>query len=177
MEAHTVEEYLFRERAMGSGAITDIFQKVYSHYQNVPQEKLNDATYAKQVRPFAGEVYMGHLRYSTTGRSGLAYVHPFIRRNNWRAKNLSLCGNFNLTNVDEIFDEITSQGQHPRKLADTYIILEQVGHRLDREVERLYSEFTNKGLTGMDISSNVTRRDEASAVSAAAQTKEHIKAF
>ena len=94
---------------------------------------------------------MGHLRYSTTGRSGLAYVHPFIRRNNWRAKNLSLCGNFNLTNVDEIFDEITSQGQHPRKLADTYIILEQVGHRLDREVERLYSEFTNKGLTGMDI--------------------------
>ena len=151
MEAHPGEEYLFRERAMGSGAITDIFQKVYSHYQNVPQEKLNDATYAKQVLPFAGEVYMGHLRYSTTGRSGLAYVHPFIRRNNWRAKNLSLCGNFNLTNVDEIFDEITSQGQHPRKLADTYIILEQVGHRLDREVERLYSEFTNKGLTGMDI--------------------------
>ena len=108
MEAHPGEEYLFRERAMGSGAITDIFQKVYSHYQNVPQEKLNDATYAKQVLPFAGEVYMGHLRYSTTGRSGLAYVHPFIRRNYWRAKNPSLCVNFNLTPVDEIFDCCTS---------------------------------------------------------------------
>ncbi len=151
MEAHPGEEYLFRERAMGSGAITEIFDKVYSHYQNVPKEKLSDATYAKQVLPFAGEIYMGHLRYSTTGRSGLAYVHPFIRRNNWRAKNLSLCGNFNLTNVDEIFDEITSQGQHPRKLADTYIILEQVGHRLDREAERLFQEYKAQGLTGMDI--------------------------
>ena len=75
----------------------------------------------------------------THGKSGLSYVHPFLRRNNWRAKNLALCGNFNLTNVDEIFARITAIGQHPRKYADTYIMLEQVGHRLDREVERLFN--------------------------------------
>ena len=94
---------------------------------------------------------MGHLRYSTTGKSGLSYVHPFLRRNNWRAKNLALCGNFNLTNVDEIFARITAIGQHPRKYADTYIMLEQVGHRLDREVERLFNLAEAEGLTGMDI--------------------------
>ena len=94
---------------------------------------------------------MGHLRYSTTGKSGLTYVHPFLRRNNWRAKNLALCGNFNLTNVDEIFARITAMGQHPRKYADTYIMLEQVGHRLDREVERLFNLAEAEGLTGMDI--------------------------
>ena len=97
---------------------------------------MHDAAYAKRLLPFAGEVYMGHLRYSTTGKSGISYVHPFLRRNNWRAKNLALCGNFNMTNVDEIFARITAIGQHPRKYADTYIMLEQVGHRLDREVER-----------------------------------------
>ena len=151
MEAHPGEEYLFRERAMGSGAITDIFAAVHDKYKDVDPSKLADATYAKQVLPFAGEIYMGHLRYSTTGRSGLVYVHPFIRRNNWRAKNLTICGNFNLTNVDEIFNEITSEGQHPRKYADTYIMLEQLGHKLDREVERLYRQFKAEGKEGMDI--------------------------
>ena len=84
-------------------------------------------------------------------KSGLSYVHPFLRRNNWRAKNLALCGNFNLTNVDEIFARITAMGQHPRKYADTYIMLEQVGHRLDREVERLFNQAEAEGLTGMGI--------------------------
>ncbi len=151
MEAHPGEEYLFRERAMGSGAITEIFDAVHQNYKDLSADVLRDATYAKNVLPFAGEIYMGHLRYSTTGRSGLVYVHPFIRRNNWRAKNLTLCGNFNLTNVDEIFAEITADGQHPRKYADTYIMLEQVGHRLDREVERLYKQFKAEGKDGMDV--------------------------
>ena len=94
---------------------------------------------------------MGHLRYSTTGKSGISYVHPFLRRNNWRAKNLALCGNFNLTNVQDIFEEITAIGQHPRAYADTFIMLEQVGHRLDREVERLYRKYEAEGLKGMNI--------------------------
>lgn len=93
---------------------------------------------------------MGHLRYSTTGKSGISYVHPFLRRNNWRAKNLALCGNFNLTNVQDIFEEITAIGQHPRAYADTFIMLEQVGHRLDREVERLYRKYEAEGLKGMN---------------------------
>jgi len=144
-------EYMFRERALGSNAITDIFGKVQQHFKDLHPEQLADAEYAKESLPFAGELYMGHLRYSTTGKSGLSYVHPFLRRNNWRAKNLALCGNFNMTNVDEIFQKITSQGQHPRIYSDTYIMLELMGHRLDREVERNFQEAENNGLTGKAI--------------------------
>ena len=151
LQADAGEEYMFRERALGSGAITEIFNTVHAHFRDLKPEQLHDAGFAKKCLPFAGEVYMGHLRYSTTGKSGLSYVHPFLRRNNWRAKNLALCGNFNLTNVDEIFARITATGQHPRKYADTYIMLEQVGHRLDREVERLFRIAEADGLTGMDI--------------------------
>lgn len=158
LQANPGEEYMFRERAMGTGAITEIFGTVHSNFKDLTKEQLHDATYATQCLPFAGELYMGHLRYSTTGKSGLSYVHPFLRRNNWRAKNLALCGNFNLTNVDEIFADITSDGQHPRKYADTYIMLEQVGHRLDREVEHLYNACYNEGLRGMDITHAIEDR-------------------
>ena len=133
LNANPGEEYMFRERALGSGAITEIFSKVGANGWNEAQ------------------IYMGHLRYSTTGKSGLAHVHPFMRRNNWRAKNLCLCGNFNLTNVDEVFDEITAKGQHPRIYNDTYIMLELMGHRLDRESERLYNIANVQGLTGTDL--------------------------
>ena len=151
LEAHTGEEYMFRERAMGTGAITEIFDAVYRNFKDISPQELNDPLYAKSRLPFAGELYLGHLRYSTTGKSGISYIHPFLRRNNWRAKNLALCGNFNLTNVDTIFEEITSIGQHPRKYSDTYIMLEQMGHRLDREIERLYQQYEKEGLRGMDI--------------------------
>ncbi len=161
LEANPGEEYMFRERAMGSGAITEIFDAVHSHFKELTPEQLHDAGFAKQCLPFAGEVYMGHLRYSTTGKSGLDYVHPFLRRNNWRAKNLALCGNFNLTNVDEIFADITAAGQHPRKYADTYIMLEQVGHRLDREVERLFRLAEAEGLKGMDITNYIEQHIES----------------
>lgn len=134
LDAEPGEEYMFRERAAGTSAISEIFDKINSHPTS-----------------FLCEVYMGHLRYSTTGRSGLDFIHPFLRRNNWRAKNLSLCGNFNMTNVDEIFNNIVSNGQHPRKYADTHIILEQVGHRLDREVERVYAEQSAQGLSGLEL--------------------------
>ena len=123
MQSQPGEEYMFRERALGTGAITEIFEAVHRDIAASTPDKgqLSDADYAQRYTPFAGELYMGHLRYSTTGKSGLSYVHPVLRRDNWRVKNLCLCGNFNLTNVDEIFDEITGQGQHPRQYADTYI--------------------------------------------------------
>ena len=124
-------EYMFREKAEGKDAITQIFSRV------TPEMK--------------GELLMGHLRYSTTGKSGLTYVHPFLRRNNWRAKNLCLCGNFNMTNIDEVFRHLTAQGQSPRIYGDSYITLELMGHRLDREVERLYQEATAQGLSGTAI--------------------------
>jgi amidophosphoribosyltransferase len=131
LDAPAGEEYMFRERAEGKDAITEVFKHV--------------------DKSFAGQLYMGHLRYSTTGKSGLQYVHPFLRRNNWRAKNLCLCGNFNMTNIDEVFEFLTAQGQSPRIYGDSYITLELMGHRLDREVERLYSEARQQGLEGTDI--------------------------
>ena len=131
LDAPAGEEYMFRERAEGKDAITEVFKHV--------------------DKSFAGQLYMGHLRYSTTGKSGLQYVHPFLRRNNWRAKNLCLCGNFNMTNIDEVFHFLTDQGQSPRIYGDSYITLELMGHRLDREVERLFVEAKELGLQGTDI--------------------------
>ena len=133
-------EYMFREKAEGKDAITEVFSKV--------MEEMN------------GELLMGHLRYSTTGKSGLQYVHPFLRRNNWRAKNLCLCGNFNMTNIDEVFRFLTSQGQSPRIYGDSYITLELMGHRLDREVERLYTIAKEQGLQGTAITEYIDNHVE-----------------
>ena len=129
LDAVPGNEYMFRERAEGKDAITEIFGNIH-----------------KNNKDFAAELYMGHLRYSTTGKSGLSYVHPFLRRNNWRAKNLCLCGNFNMTNVSEIFEKLKRQGQYPRIYSDSYIMLELMGHRLDREVERNFVEAQKLGL-------------------------------
>lgn len=145
------EEYMFREKALGTNAITEIFATAQKGLKDLSTEKLSNADYAKNNLPFAGELYMGHLRYSTTGKTGLTYVHPFLRRNNWKAKNLCLCGNFNMTNIDEIFDKITAQGQCPRIFSDSYIMLEWMGHRLDREVERNFVDAKELGLEGRNI--------------------------
>lgn len=159
------EEYMFRERAAGTGAITEIFETVYSQYRDIAPERLADPAHAAASLPFAGELYMGHLRYSTTGRSGLAYIHPFLRRSNWRACNLALCGNFNLTNTDDIFAEIRSSGQHPRKYADTYFILEQVGHLLDAEADRLRRQFeVDEGRSGLEVTREVERHIDLSRI-------------
>lgn len=151
LDAVPGSEYMFRERAEGSNAITEIFANVQKQFRNVTPQQLVDVDYAKRNLPFAGELYMGHLRYSTTGKSGLSYVHPFLRRNNWRAKNLCLCGNFNMTNIEDIFDKLVKQGQYPRIYSDSYITLEFMGHRLDREVERNFIEGQKKGLKDQDI--------------------------
>ena len=144
-------EYMFRERAEGKDAITEIFGQAHRDLKNLSQDKLSDVAFAKDCLPFAGELYMGHLRYSTTGKSGLSYVHPFLRRNNWQAKNLCLCGNFNMTNVDEIFDKLTMQGQYTRIYSDAYIMLEFMGHRLDREVERNFAKAKEFDLNNKEI--------------------------
>ena len=151
MEAGPGQEYMFRERALGSGAITEIFQNVQKQFANYSPEQLSDVSFVKENLPFAGDIYMGHLRYSTTGKSGLSYVHPFMRRNNWKAKNLCLCGNFNLTNTDDVFNEIVAKGHHPRIYSDTYVMLELMGHRLDRESERVYNIALDRKLEGLDI--------------------------
>lgn len=145
LSAPAGEEFMFRERAEGSNAITEIFASVYKQIGDEP-----DIEYS----PFLGECYMGHLRYSTTGRSGISNVHPFLRRSNYKANTLSLCGNFNLTNMDEIFEMLSREGQHPRRMADTALLLEQLGHALDCETARMRERYA-----GMELSA-VTRKIE-----------------
>ena len=146
LDSEPGNEYMFRERAEGKNAVTEIFANVHKHYKDYSQEQLSDVSFAKTKLPFAGDLYMGHLRYSTTGKSGLSYVHPFLRRNNWKAKNLCMCGNFNMTNIGDVFEILTEQGQCPRLYSDTNILLELMGHRLDREVERNFVDAQKLGL-------------------------------
>ena len=144
LDAVPGQEYMFREKAMGKDAITEIFSRI------------DDS--------FCGNLLMGHLRYSTTGKSGLTFVHPFLRRNNWRAKNLCLCGNFNMTNIDEVFRTLTDQGQYPRIYSDSYIMLELMGHRLDREVERNFVAAREQGLEGKAVTDYIDSHVEMSNV-------------
>lgn len=139
-------EYIHRERAEGSNAINVCFQSAYAQYAQHSRENQRDAAYAKENLPFAGELLMGHLRYSTTGKEGLQYVHPFLRRNNWKSRNLCLCGNFNLTNVDQITARLVDKGQHPRDLGDTFLMLETLGHYLDREVQKEFDQLEGKNV-------------------------------
>ena len=155
LQAPVGTEYLYRERAIGPGAIAEIFNTIHhSIDEAVANEEADDRFYAESA-PYIGECYMGHLRYSTTGKSGLQYLQPALRRNNWRAKTLAMCGNFNLTTVKDIFKYITARGQHPRDTSDTRVLMELLGHRLDREVERRYADSKAKGLEGMDITEDI----------------------
>lgn len=149
------EEFMFRERAEGTNAITEVFAQIHANYEKLTDLQLNDPLFAANTLPFAGNSYIGHLRYSTTGRSGISYVHPFMRRSNWKSKNLAVCGNFNFTNVDEVFEMMYQSGQHPRRYADTFILLEQLGHRLDREVERVYQSINKKNKNGLEINEEI----------------------
>ena len=142
-------EYIFRERAMGAGAIQEVFENAHHAIERMPR-----GTQYSNI-PFCGEAYMGHLRYSTTGRSGISYVHPFLRRNNWRSRSLMICGNFNMTNVEEIFEDLVSQGQHPRLYSDTLMILEKMGDTLDKEVERLYDKYKLQTNSGQELNRKI----------------------
>jgi amidophosphoribosyltransferase len=131
-------EYISRERALGSDGIQKLFEIAYDQIRNAPPD-----TPCENI-PFCGEVYMGHLRYSTNGRSGISHIQPFLRRSNWRSRSLMLCGNFTLTNVDELFDQLLDQGQHPRLYSDTLMMLEIMGYYLDQEVQNLYELYKFK---------------------------------
>lgn len=139
-------EYIFRERALGSGAIGECFAAANKAIAEGRSAGLSD-----EDLPYVGECYVGHLRYSTTGRSGMSYVHPFLRRNNWRSRNIVLAGNFNLTNVDELMEHVVKMGQHPRQDADMFLMLEQLGYMLDEQVEELQHRFMSEGYTGTEL--------------------------
>ena len=144
-------EYIFRQRALGNTAISECFENVSKEIEQARRGPVYDADL-----PYIGEVYLGHLRYSTTGRSGMSYVHPFLRRNNWRNRNLCLAGNFNITNEKELFSTmVQGQGQHPRSDADTFLILEQMGALLDEHHSALYRKYKKQGLVGEELNAKI----------------------
>lgn len=150
LKARPGNEYVYRERGLGSGAISEIFDNARKRI--IAAQESNEDT---NNLPFLGEIYMGHLRYSTTGKHGISYVHPFLRRNNWKSRNLLLCGNFNITNVEEVFSKVVEEGQHPRIYSDTVILLEQIGYYLDKENQRLYDKFKAEGFDGVAMTNKI----------------------
>lgn len=150
LKARPGNEYVYRERGLGSGAISEIFDNARKRI--IAAQESNEDT---NNLPFLGEIYMGHLRYSTTGKHGISYVHPFLRRNNWKSRNLLLCGNFNITNVEEVFSKVVEEGQHPQIYSDTVILLEQIGYYLDKENQRLYDKFKAEGFDGVALTNKI----------------------
>lgn len=152
------EQYIYRLRSNGDNPIQDVINGINAPikkaFEHDPEHAL-DAEWAKKNLPFAGEVYLGHLRYGTFGNNNIEYCHPVMRENNWRSRNLALAGNFNLTNVDEIFASLVELGQHPKNFSDTVTILENVGHFVDDEVQLLFRQYKNEGLDNRDISERI----------------------
>lgn len=150
--------YISRYRSASSNALEEIFQKINSRFidleKNKP-EKLADPDWLKKNMAFTGELFLGHLRYSTYGKNGIEYCHPFLRQNNWMTRNLVVAGNFNLTNTEELFDHLVELGQHPKEKADTVTVMEKIGHFLDEENQQLFKKFHKEGLSNAEITTKI----------------------
>ncbi len=153
-------KFIDRVRSNSNTPIQDIFQTVYNRINAIGEKDshlLNDPVWLKQNAEFTGELFLGHLRYGTFGKQGIELLHPVLRGNNWKTKNLVLAGNFNLTNVDELFERLIDLGQHPIETSDTITMLEKIGHFLDEENERLYREFKQAGYQKREISGMIAK--------------------
>ncbi|MCC5920712.1 MAG: amidophosphoribosyltransferase [Cyclobacteriaceae bacterium] len=147
--------YISRYRSIDQQPIADIFKKVAKKYkksQKILGDSFYDAKSLQEECAFTGEVWMGHLRYGTHGKNGIEYCHPMLRQNNWRSRNLVMAGNFNMTNVDELFDNLVSLGQHPKEKADTVTVMEKIGHFLDEENQRIFDLKKEEGYDNHQIS-------------------------
>ena len=150
--------YISRYRAMGSKAVSEIFEYVQRKFVDIQQqdpEKMKDAEWLKQNVSFTGEVLMGHLRYGTHGKNSIEACHPFLRQNNWMTRNLVISGNFNMTNVDELLEQLYELGQHPKEQADTVTVLEKIGHFLDEENQQIFDDLNPKGLSNVEITHRI----------------------
>jgi amidophosphoribosyltransferase len=159
-DAEPGTRYISRNRAIGSSAIKDIFGKINTKFEDIYTKnpaRFKDAAWLKKNVAYTGELFLGHLRYGTFGGNSLENCHPFLRQNNWMTRNLVVAGNFNLTNVDELFDELVHLGQHPKEKTDTVTVMEKIGHFLDEENERLYKKFKKEGHSHEDISGLIAR--------------------
>lgn len=151
LDASPGERYISRKRSNSPKYLKDLFTNVFKYFDDLSPEQLADSEYLKKNLPYTGEVLLGHLRYGTHGSNSIETVHPFLRQNNWMTRNLVIAGNFNLTNVDELFDELVELGQFPKEKSDTVTVLEKIGHFLDDEVQRLYNWFKPDGYTNQEI--------------------------
>ena len=161
------QKYFSRFRSSKSDAINDIFKDVYDTFKKSERKhpkSFPDANWAKNNLPFVAELYLGHLRYGTFGSNSNENLHPVMRQNNWKSRNLVVAGNFNLTNVDELFERLLDLGQSPKDFSDTVTILEKVGHFLDKENQVLFDSFKQKGYTNRDISEMIAEKINIAAI-------------
>ncbi|MBX2817721.1 MAG: amidophosphoribosyltransferase [Saprospiraceae bacterium] len=147
--------YISRKRTNSSQYLKDLFQKINKRFRQCSEEQLNDPEWLQKNMPFTGELLLGHLRYGTHGNNSVEACHPILRQNNWITRNLVLAGNFNLTNVDELFDELIELGQYPKEVSDTVTVLEKIGHFLDDEIQRLFAWFKLDGYTNIEINKKI----------------------
>jgi len=155
------ERYISRHRSIEDKPIHDIFDKINRRFGEIQEENpalLNDVEYLKRNAGFTGELFLGHLRYGTFGRNSIESCHPFLRQNNWMTKNLVVAGNFNLTNVDELFDVLLHVGQHPKEKSDTVTVMEKIGHFLDMENDKLYSELKPQGYSNTEVYAKIAQK-------------------
>jgi len=167
MDTPPGKNYFNRRRETGSSAINEIFKEIYSRFEAAEKENpdtFNDPNWARANLPFVGDAYLGHLRYGTFGSNNIANLHPVMRENNWRTRNLVLAGNFNLTNVDELFNTLVDLGQNPKEYSDTVTMLEKVGHFLDEENQRLFDHYKSQGYTNVDITEQIGKNIDVSKV-------------
>lgn len=167
-------QYIDRLRSIRTRATLDIFTQIHDNFNNAKKQfpdKYNEVEWQKQNLPFLGELLMGHLRYGTYGKNNIENCHPFLRQNNWKTRNLVVAGNFNLTNVDELFDHLVELGQHPRERADTVTVMEKIGHFLEVENERLFRKFKSEGHSNYEISSLIGQQLDVPSVLAEASKK------
>ena len=150
------ERFISRKRSVSANPIQEVFSHINSYFNNLSEkDKLNDINWLKENLPFTGEIFLGHLRYGTYGKNKIENCHPFLRQNNWRSRNLVLAGNFNMTNVDELFNDLIDLGQHPKEKADTVTILEKIGHFLDEENQRVFKKYKQKKFNKQEISKKI----------------------
>lgn len=165
MDTPPGKNYFNRRREVGSSAINEIFKQIYSRFEEAEKsnpDSSKDPNWAKANLPFVGEAYLGHLRYGTFGSNIINNLHPVMRENNWRTRNLVLAGNFNLTNVDELFNTLVELGQNPKEYSDTVTMLEKVGHFLDVENQRLFDHYKSQGYSNVDITEQIGRNIDVS---------------
>jgi amidophosphoribosyltransferase len=156
------DRYLARKRSASKTALSDIFEEIAKAFEDIPFEFRDDEAYLKKHFPYAGELLLGHLRYGTYGGNSIENIHPFLRQNNWMARNLMLAGNYNVTNTEELFNQLIELGQQPKEKSDNVLMLEKIGHFIDEENQRLFGVFKAQGYSNLEITAKI--KEELSVV-------------